>query len=137
MKSRVKWIEDGRFLGTTESGHSVVIEGSAADKSIAPSPMELILLGMGGCASFDVVAILKKMRLDVDDVFVDLQAERADDIPRVFTKIHAIFTVIGRGIPQAKAEEAVRLSGEKYCSASRMLEKTADITFETIVVEKQ
>lgn len=137
MKARVKWIEDGRFLGISDSGHSLVMEGSASGNSTAPSPMELLLLGMGGCSSYDVVAILKKMRLDVDDVSVELTAERADEVPKVFTKIHAAFTVVGTNIPQAKAEEAVRLSGEKYCSASRMLESTVDISFETKVIDKQ
>ena len=135
MKARIKWIEGTRYLGTSGSGHGVLMEASAAEQNIAASPMEMLLMGMGGCTIYDVIAILQKMRLDVDDVSVELEAERADDIPRVFTKIHAIFTVFGKNIPLAKAEEAVRLSGEKYCSASRMLEKTAEITFETKVVE--
>ena len=135
MKARVKWIEGTRYLGTSGSGHGILMEASAAEQNIAASPMEMMLMGMGGCTIYDVIAILKKMRLDVDDVTVDLEAERADDIPRVFTKIHAVFTVYGKSIPQAKAEEAVKLSGEKYCSASRMLEKSAEITFETKVVE--
>ncbi|NQW00949.1 MAG: OsmC family protein [Rhodospirillales bacterium] len=137
MKARVKWIEGTRYLGTSGSGHGVVMEASAADQSIGPSPMEMLLIGMGGCTTYDVVAILQKMRLDVDDVTVDLEAERADSIPKIFTKIHCIFTVYGTNIPLAKAEEAVRLSGEKYCSASRMLEKSAVITFETKVVGAQ
>ncbi len=136
MDARVKWIEGTRYLGTSGSGHAVVMEASAADQSVGPSPMEMMLIGMGGCTTYDVVAILKKMRLDVDDVTVDLHAERAESVPHVFTKIHAVFTVIGTNIPLAKAEEAVKLSGEKYCSASRMLEKTAEITFETQVREK-
>ncbi len=136
MKARVKWIEGTRYLGTSGTGHGVVMEASAADQSVGASPMEMLLMGMGGCTTYDVVAILQKMRLDVDDVVVELEAERADDIPKVFTKIHCVFTVVGSNIPQEKAEEAVRLSGEKYCSASRMLEKTAEVTFETKVVER-
>lgn len=136
MKARVKWIEGTRYLGTSGTGHGVVMEASASDQSVGASPMEMLLMGMGGCTTYDVVAILQKMRLDVDDVVVELEAERANDIPKVFTKIHCVFTVVGSNIPQEKAEEAVRLSGEKYCSASRMLEKTAEVTFETKVVER-
>lgn len=136
MKARVKWIEGTRYLATSGTGHGVVMEASAADQSIGPSPMEMLLMGMGGCTTYDVVAILQKMRLAVDDVIVELDAERAESIPKTFTKIHCIFTVVGKDIPLAKAEEAVKLSGEKYCSASRMLEKTAEITFETRVAEQ-
>jgi len=136
MKARVKWIEGTRYLGTSGTGHGVVMEASAADQSVGPSPMEMLLLGMGGCTTYDVVAILKKMRLPVEDVIVELEADRADSVPKTFTKIHCVFTVVGKNIPLAKAQEAVKLSGEKYCSASRMLEKTAEITFETKVLEQ-
>ena len=135
MKVRVKWIEGDQFMGVTASGHAVVMEASASESSIGPSPLEMLLLGMGACASSDVVSILQKMRQNVDDVTAVMEAERADSIPRIFIKIHAVFTVIGKGVSLAKAEEAVELSGKKYCSASRMLEKSANITFETIVVE--
>ena len=135
MKARVKWIEGDQFMGVTASGHAVVMEASTSESSIGPSPLEMLLLGMGACASSDVVSILQKMRQNVDDVTVEMEAERADNVPRIFTKIHAVFTVIGTSVSLAKAEEAVKLSGEKYCSASRMLEKSADITFETIIVE--
>lgn len=135
MKVRVKWIEGDRFMGESASGHAIVMEASASESSIGPSPMEILLLGMGACASSDVVSILQKMRQNVDDVTIEMEAERADSIPRIFTKIHAVFTVIGKDVSLAKAEEAVKLSGEKYCSATRMLEKSADITFETKVVE--
>lgn len=136
MKARVKWIEGTRYLGTSGTGHGVVMEASAADQSVGPSPMEMLLLGMGGCTTYDVVAILKKMRLPVEDVIVELEADRADSVPKTFTKIHCVFTVVGKNISLAKAQEAVKLSGEKYCSASRMLEKTAEITFETKVLEQ-
>ena len=135
MKARVKWIEGDQFMGVTASAHAVVMEASASESSIGPSPLEMLLLGMGACASSDVVSILQRMRQNVDDVTVEMEAERADNVPRIFTKIHAVFTVIGTGVSLANAKEAVKLSGEKYCSASRMLEKSADITFETIVVE--
>ncbi len=136
MKARVKWTEAMRFVGGSGSGHGVIMDASATpegDSTLGPSPMEMLLLGMGGCTVYDVVAILQKMRLPVDDVVVELQAERADEPPKVFTNIHASFTVTG-DVPLAKAEEAVSLSADKYCSASRMFAKTADITHDVTVV---
>ena len=94
MKVRVKWIEGDQYMGVTASGHAVVMEASASESSIGPSPLEMLLLGMGACASSDVVSILQKMRQNVDDVTVVMEAERADSIPRIFIKIHAVFTVI-------------------------------------------
>ncbi len=138
MKARVKWVEARRFVGGSGTGHGVIMDASSTpegEERLGPSPMEMLLLGMGGCTVYDVVAILEKMRQPIDDVVVELEAERADDVPRVFTEIHAVFTVIGRGVDPKKAEEAVRLSAEKYCSASQMLAKTADITHEVKVVE--
>lgn len=131
MKARVKWIEGERFVGYSGSGHAVMMEakGGASD-SVAASPMELLLIGMGGCTGFDMVHILKKMRQPVADVEVEIDAERADTDPKVFTKIHIRFTVKGDGVTQAKAEEAARLTAEKYCSASIMLGKTAEVTHE-------
>ena len=119
-----------RFVGGTEGGQAVVMEGSAQDgPRIGASPMEVVLIGMGGCASFDVVHILNKMRLQFEDVTCELEAVRADTQPRVFPRVHMVFTVTG-DVPQNKADEAVRLSVEKYCSASAMIEKTAEITWE-------
>jgi len=133
MKVKVDWAGGMRFVGGTEGGQGVIMEGSAQDgPRIGASPMEVMLIGMGGCASFDVVHILKKMRLDVEDVTCELEAERADSQPRVFTRVHLRFTVIG-DVPLNKAQEAVRLSVEKYCSASAMIEKTAEITWEAEV----
>jgi len=135
MKTKVSWIEKQRYLGTTEKGHSVVMEASASEGEamIGPSPMEMLLLGMGGCTSIDVVMILKKMRQNVEDCRVELIAERAAEPPRVFTAIHCVFKVSGEDLNLDKVREAVRLSAEKYCSASLMLGKTATITHEVIV----
>lgn len=104
------------------------------EQRLGPSPMEMLLLGLGGCTTYDVVSILKKMRQPVEDVEVDITSERAEDPPRVFTKIHAVFTVKGSGVSPEKAEEAVKLSADKYCSASIMLGKTAEISHEVRVV---
>jgi len=133
MKVKVDWAGGMRFVGGTEGGQGVIMEGSAQDgPRIGASPMEVMLIGMGGCASFDVVHILKKMRLNVEDVTCELEAERAETQPRVFTRVHLRFTVVG-DVPLSKAQEAVRLSVEKYCSASAMIEKTAEITWEADV----
>jgi len=136
MKARVKWVEAMRFVGGSGSGHGVIMDASATpegETTLGPSPMEMLLLGMGGCTVYDVVAILQKMRLPVEDVICELEAERADEPPKVFVKIHAAFTVVGE-VPLNKAEEAVSLSADKYCSASRMLAETAEITHQVKVV---
>ncbi len=135
MKARVDWAGGMRFIGGTEAGQGIVMEGSAQEGGtrIGASPMEVVLIGMGGCASFDVVHILKKMRLPVEDVSCALDASRAETQPRVFTRIHMAFTVTG-DVPQNKADDAVRLSVEKYCSASEMIGKTAEITWAARVV---
>ena len=136
MKARVKWAEAMRFIGGSGSGHGVIMDASATpegETTLGPSPMEMLLLGMGGRTVYDVVAILQKMRVAVEDVVVELEAVRADEPPKVFTKIHATFTVTG-DVPLNKAREAVSLSADKYCSASRMLAETAEITHEVTVV---
>jgi putative redox protein len=132
MKARVKWVENMMFVGESPSGHGIVIDGS---KKVGVSPMEMLLLGMGGCSSIDVVEILKKSRVDLVDCEVEIVAERADDIPKVFTRIHAHYTVRGRGIKPTQVERAINLSVEKYCSASIMLGKTAEITHDFEIVE--
>lgn len=123
MRSTVQWLENVAFEGETESGHRITMDGSAAfgGENRGARPMELILMGLGGCASFDIVTILKKARQDIQDVKCELQADRADDIPAVFTKIHLHFVVKGKGIKEKQVEKAVMLSAEKYCSASKML----------------
>ncbi len=137
MKARVKWVEGRTFVGQSESGHNVVLgtaHGPDGQKP-GPSPMELILIGTGGCSAFDVVHILEKGREAVEDCVVEIDADRADQDPKVFTRIHMHFVVKGRGLSAKKVERAVALSIEKYCSASAMLAKTAAITHDFEVVD--
>ncbi len=134
MKARLKQIEGTRFLGESESGHGVVID---PDKEFGASPMELVLMGAGGCTCYDVVSILKKARQDVRDVQVELDADRADTEPKVFTRIHFHFIVRGRDIKPEHVERAISLSAEKYCSASIMLGKTAVISHDFEIVDCQ
>lgn len=117
-KASVTWQENNAFMGVSPSGHNVQIDG---DKEKGASPMELILLGLGGCASYDVVSILQKSRQEVKDVRCELTAQRAETIPAVYTDIHLHFVVTGKDIKDKQVEKAVNLSAEKYCSASRML----------------
>ena len=117
-KASVTWQEKKAFLGVSPSGHHVQID---ADKENGASPMELILLGLGGCASYDVVSILQKSRQEVTDVRCELTANRAETVPAVYTDIHMHFIVTGQDVKDKQVEKAVNLSAEKYCSASRML----------------
>lgn len=137
MKAQVKWIDGVSFVGESESGHAVVMDGApeAGGRNIGMRPMELLLLGMGGCSSFDVVTILKKARQPISDCVAEISAERADDIPKVFTKIHVHYVVTGKGLNPAQVERAIKLSAEKYCSASVMLGKTAEITHDFEIIE--
>lgn len=117
-KATVTWQENKAFMGVSPSGHEVQID---ADKEKGASPMELILLGLGGCASYDVVSILQKSRQEVQDVRCELTAQRAETVPAVYTDIHMHFVVKGKDIIEKQVERAIKLSAEKYCSASRML----------------
>ena len=137
MKARVKWVQDRTFLGESGSGHSMVMDGDAAGggRDLGIRPMESLLLGMGGCTAYDVVEILEKSRQDVEDCVVELEAERAEEIPKVFTKIVARYIVTGRNLDPKKVERAVLLSAETYCSATIMLGKTAEITHEIEIVD--
>lgn len=130
MKARVKWVEQVTFLGEAESGHAVVMDGppESGGRNVGVRPMEMLLLGMGGCTAFDVIHILKKARQPVTDCVVELSAERADTEPKVFTRIHVHFIVSGDGLSGKQVARAVELSAEKYCSASIMLGKTAEIS---------
>lgn len=125
------------FVGTTEGGHSVVMEGAAAEGAVkrGASPMEMLLLGVAGCSSIDVVSIAQKQRQDVRDCICEVTAQRADSIPKVFTEIHLHFKVIGRDLDQSAVAKAVQLSAEKYCSASIMLGKAAAISHSFECVE--
>lgn len=124
MKATVKWVDGVMFLGESGSGHSVVMDGPEdhGGRNMGVRPMEMLLLGMGGCASFDVMSMLKKSRQDVTDCRCELDAERADAVPAVFTKIHLHFIVSGKNLKEAHVKRAVELSAEKYCSASIMME---------------
>ena len=138
MKARVKWVEQVTFLGESGSGHAVVMDGSpeSGGRNLGVRPMEMLLLGAGGCTSFDVISILKKSRQAVSDCYVELEAERADTDPKVFTKIHMHFVVKGKDIKPEVVERAIKLSAEKYCSASIMLGKTAEVTHDFEIVQE-
>ena len=137
MKARVKWVENALFLGESGSGHAVVMDGppESGGKNLGVRPMEMLLIGMGGCASFDVVHILRKGRHDVRHCEAMLEAERADSEPKVFTRIHLRFVVTGKGLTEAVVDRAIKLSAEKYCSASIMLGKTAVVTHDFELIE--
>ena len=137
MKCRVKWLDNMSFVGESGSGHSVVMDGApeAGGRDLGIRPMEMLLLGLGGCTAFDIVSILKKSRQDVANCEVHIEAERAHDIPKVFTQIHIHFVVSGNNLKADKVEKAVSLSADKYCSASEMLGKTAKITHDFEVIE--
>ena len=137
MQARIKWVEERTFLGQSGSGHALVLDASVENggRDLGPSPMELVLIGTGGCTAFDVVEILKKGRHAVTDCQVELEAERAARPPRVFTAITMRFVVTGHRLPRAAVERAVQLSAEKYCSASIMLGKSARIAHEIEVRE--
>jgi len=125
------------FVGESESGHSVVMDGAPehGGRNLGIRPMELLLLGTGGCTAFDVISILKKSRQEVSDCEVHLEAQRADGAPAVFTRIHIHFVVSGKGLSEAQVRRAVELSATKYCSASIMLGKTAEITHDFEIVD--
>jgi putative redox protein len=130
VKARIKWIENVAFLGETESGHALVMDGSpeAGGRNLGPRPMETVLIGTGACSAFDVIQILKKGRETVTDCVVELLAERAPTDPKVFTAIHFHFIVTGNRLNASKVERAIKLSADVYCSASAMMAKTARVT---------
>lgn len=123
MEGKIRWIDDVMFVAESGSGHTVVIDGPESDggRNIGIRPMELVLLGVGGCSSFDVISILKKARQAVTDCVTEIKAERSDEVPSVFTRIHMHFIVTGDALKEAQVKRAVELSADKYCSASIML----------------
>jgi putative redox protein len=129
-KARVKWAGDMTFIGESPTGHAVVMDSGSADGGLDHGirPMEMLLLGAGGCSSIDVMLMLKKSRQNVTDCWVELDGERAEEPPRVFTKIHMHFVITGKGVDARHVERAINLSKEKYCSASVQLGAMADIT---------
>ena len=137
MECTVRWGEGMSFTAETGSGHLVNMDGApeGGGRNLAPRPMEMVLLGTGGCTAYDVVLILKRGRQDITGCTAKLQAERAENDPKVFTKINFHFTVTGRNLKAEAVERAIKLSAEKYCSASIMLGKTAEITHTWEVVE--
>ncbi|SDY67146.1 OsmC family protein [Nitrosomonas sp. Nm58] len=137
MKSRIKWQDGIHFTGETESGHAVQIDGAPdiGGKNLGPRPMELILLGLGGCSSIDVILILQKSRQEITDCVVEIDAARATEDPKVFTDIHLHFIVTGKNLKAQQVERAINLSAEKYCSASIMLKSTVNITHDFEIVE--
>ena len=137
MKATVKWLDHMSFVGESSSGHSIVMDGAAdsGGRNMGVRPMEMVLIGMGGCTAFDVVLILKKSRREIIDCRVELEAERASEVPKVFTKIHAHYVITGKGLDEKKVARAVDMTAEKYCSVSIMLAATADITHDFEIIE--
>jgi putative redox protein len=139
LNATVKWLDGAAFVGEAGSGHAIVMDGPPdhGGRNIGLRPMEVLLIGMGGCSSVDVIGILQKARQDVIDCVTHIEAERADAVPAVFTRIHLRFVVTGRGLKEAHVKRAVELSADKYCSASIMLSKAGvAITHSYEIVER-
>ena len=130
MKVRIQWLEPMTFIAETGSGHSVIMDGPPdhGGQNLAARPMEMILVGLGGCSAFDVVDILKKSRQPIEDCQINIEAQRADEIPAVFTKIHMHYLIGGRDLSEKQVNRAVELSVEKYCSVVKMLRPNIEIT---------
>lgn len=137
MKTRISWKGNVSFLAESGSGHAVLMDGApeAGGQNLGPRPMELLLMGLGGCTSFDVVLILKKARQDITDCVVEIEAQRASSDPKVFTDIHLHFIITGHNIKTQQVERAIGLSAEKYCSASIMLKQTVNITHDYEIID--
>jgi putative redox protein len=138
MKARIKWVQDVMFLGESGSGHSVVMDGApdAGGRNLGVRPMEMLLLGLGGCSAFDVVMILKRGREQVTDCVVEIDGERATTDPKVFTNVTLRYVISGRALDPNKVERAVSLSAEKYCSATAMFAKTAKISHQIEIIDE-
>jgi len=140
MKASVLWMKDGQFIAKSDSGHTLIIDGPPdhGGKDLGARPMEMVLMGLGGCTSIDVIDILKKSRQDITDCVTQLTAERATSIPAVFTKIHIHFVVTGRNLKPRQVERAVELSATKYCSATLMLQRGGvEITHDFELIDEQ
>ncbi len=139
MKVRVKWVEEVCFMGQSGSGHAVVMDGppEMGGRNLGIRPMEMLLLGAGGCTAFDVLSMLKKARQPVQDCSVEIEADRAETAPKVFTEIRLHYRVEGHGLKVAQVERAIQLSAEKYCSATLMLGKSAKITHDYEIVDPE
>lgn len=137
VKARINWLEDACFQGETDSGHTILMDGppELGGANRGARPMETLLIGMGGCTAFDVVSILRKGRQTINDCVVEIEAQRAQEVPKVFTHIHLKYVVSGEDLQEAKVKRAVELSAEKYCSATIMLSASVEITHSYEVVE--
>jgi len=138
MKARIKWVEHASFVAESGSGHALLLDGAPehGGRNLGMRPMEAVLIGLGGCTAFDVVAILKKSRQAVTDCVVELSADRADEAPKVFTRIHMTYRIRGHRLGEPQVRRAVSLSAEKYCSATAMLRNSVEITHD-YVIEKE
>jgi len=138
MKAVVKWLDNMSFVGESESGHSVVMDGppESGGRNLGVRPMEMVLLGMGGCTAFDVVLILQRQRQAISDCHVELSSERAEDVPKVFTSIHVHYVVKGKELDEKKVARAVEMTAEKYCSVSIMLSKSVNVTHDFEIIEE-
>lgn len=131
MKATVQWTDDMRFAASADSGHEVIIDTGTANGGgdTGPRPMEMVLMGLGGCTGMDVVSILKKMRIEFDDFRIDIEADRAADHPKVFNRVNMVYRVWGRDVPEDKVKRAVELTQERYCSVLHMVNKTAQVGY--------
>ena len=136
MKARIKWIEAFCLMGESGSGHAVVLDGSPeiGGRNLGIRPMEMLLIGLGGCTTMDVLSILRKQRQPVTDCVIEVEAQRREDHPKIFNKIHLHFVVTGSNLKENQVKRAIDLSAEKYCSVSAMLGKTAEITHDYEIV---
>lgn len=137
MKARIKLVDGIAFVAESGSGHAIVVDAApdVGGRNLGPRPMELVLMGAGACSAVDVMLILRKARQDVTDCVVEMDSVRADTDPKVFTRIHLHYVVTGKGLGHAQVERAIKLSKEKYCSATIMLAATCEITFDFEVRE--
>jgi len=136
MKARVKWVEDVQFVGESGTKHSLIMDGpdNLGGHGTGMRPMELLLLGLGGCTSFDVVEMLKKSRQNIVDCVVEIDGQRSESVPKIFTDIHIHYIITGSNVKEAQVKRAIDLSSEKYCSASLMLGKSANITHDYEII---
>lgn len=139
MKATVKWLDHMSFVGESGSGHSVVMDGApdVGGRNMGVRPMEMVLLGLGGCTAFDMVLILQRQRLAITDCQVEVEAERATEAPKVFTRIHVHYMVKGRGLDAKKVARAVSMTAEKYCSVSIMLSASVEMSHDFEIIEEQ
>ncbi len=139
MKARIKLVENVCLLSESESGHGIVIDGAPdiGGRNLGVRPMEMVLMGLGGCTAMDVLSILKKQRQNITDFAIEIEAQRREDPPKVFTDIQIRYIITGRDLKETHVKRAIELSAEKYCSVSAMLEKTAKITHDYSIVNSE